>query len=130
LIGVDPIAARDSVVATDADESFRRIVVEAWAFMPGGAEGLSVRDAVRSALTQEELAGFREALQERFGGRRLAADLGNYLRKLEGCVVGGRMLVKAGRDDVQNVARWAVRPSDEHRSEREAAAPRPKKGGE
>jgi hypothetical protein len=98
--------------------------------MPGGADGLTVRDAVLLATTREELAGFGEALQERFGARRLAADLGNHLRKLEGCVVGGRMFVKAGRDDVQNVARWTVRPSDEHRSEPGAATPRPKKGGE
>ncbi|WP_076349628.1 hypothetical protein [Paludisphaera borealis] len=113
VTGVDPIAAQAAVVATDVGEDFRRRLIEGWAAIPGGTEGLTVRDAVAAIQTRDDLAGFREALEAEFATsdpRVLKRKLGNHLRTLYGCVVDGRVLTKVGRDGVQNVARWAVRP--------------------
>jgi hypothetical protein len=112
VTGVDPISSRAAVAATDAGEVFRSLLVAGWAALPGGTEGLTVRDAIAALQTRDDFAGFREALEAEFATSDpgvLKRKLGNHLRTLDGCMVGGRVLVKVGQDGVQNVARWAVR---------------------
>lgn len=115
VTGVDPIASQASVIETDVGEAFDRRLVEGWAALPAGTEGLAVRDAVSMILTREEFAGLRESLEGEFkssDARNLKLRLGNRLRTMEHRVIAGRTMTKVSHDTSRDVALWAVREPD------------------
>jgi hypothetical protein len=109
-LGEDPCAVRKGLVDEDSETLARRALVEGWAELPDGKDGLAAAEAIRIVKNSkpEEYATLRELFTERGrnGEMITAKSLGHWLKSVEGRVIGRKSMRKR---ESGGLHRWFVK---------------------